>query len=503
MDSKGRGPEDPSETVNEGIREKIDELGDPELSPTLPSAAIATAASQPASASQRRGLRSRTDREIWQLAWPVILSQVLVSAVSLIDVAMVGRLDAEAVAAVGYTTQYVWLTHSVLFAVGIACVALMSRAIGGGNLAEARSAHAATQVVSLAIALGISVVTVLFPGPLMALLGAQESIIALGIPYFRLTLAAMLPLSVCLVLESAYRADKNTVTPMVIAVLVTLTKTALNFLLIFGMFGAPRLGLAGAGWATFLAEIVALAAFGVAVVRVPRASPLRLRLQHFAIPRARMAEVVRVSLPAIGERLVMNAAMMAYFALLGVYGTPALAAYTIGVRLLSFSWIPGTGFSVAAATMVGQSLGTNDVQAAERAGWRAARLGLYVSSVLGALYAFGREPLARAFTTDAAVIEALMPFMLILALAQPFMGLHFTLGGSLRGAGDTLTPFLAASVSNWGLRVPIAWAAAYVWHLDVVWVWCALVTDHFSRAIWHAWAFHRGRWRNQALARRD
>ena len=94
-----------------------------------------------------------TDREIWSLAWPVILSQVLVSFASLLDIAMVGRLSRDAVAAVGYATQYQWLTQSVIFAMGIACVALMSRAIGAGAVARARQAHAASVIVASAIAL--------------------------------------------------------------------------------------------------------------------------------------------------------------------------------------------------------------------------------------------------------------------------------------------------------------------------------------------------------------
>jgi Na+-driven multidrug efflux pump len=90
--------------------------------------------------------------------------------------------------------------------------------------------------------------------------------------------------------------------------------------------------------------------------------------------------------------------------------------------------------------------------------------------------------------------------MLILALSQPLLGLHFTLAGALRGAGDTVTPLLAAALGNWGFRVPLAALGAAAFHLDLVWVWGALFFDHLARAIWLGVAFQRGRWRKKVLA---
>jgi Na+-driven multidrug efflux pump len=117
--------------------------------------------------------------------------------------------------------------------------------------------------------------------------------------------------------------------------------------------------------------------------------------------------------------------------------------------------------------------------------------------ILGGLFAAGRVPLARIFTSDLGVVAELGPFMLVLALAQPFMGLHFTLGGALRGAGDTVTPLVAATVGNWALRVPVAFLCAAVLATDVIWLWCALVLDHLARALWLLWAFQRGRWQER------
>lgn len=475
------------------IEDQVEALGDPETSSPLPSGALASAAAGPARVEAGPG--RRTDREIWSLAWPVILSQVLASFVGLVDIAMVGRLSRDAVAAVGYVTQYLWLVQSVLFAVGIACVALMARAIGAGAPARARQALSASIVLAFAIALAVTGVALLLPGALLRLLEAEAGVVALGVPYLRLTLGSTPLLAAAIVIESALRADRDTRTPLLIASAATVVKTALNALLIFGTLGFPRLELVGAGLATVAAQVVALGLFVAASRARERGSPLRVSRRDLLAARPRLGEVTRLALPAVAERVVMNAAMMAYFTFIGRYGTAALAAYTIGIRLLSFSWIPGIGFSIAASTLVGQALGARDPQGAQRAGWRAVYLALGVSVVLGGLFAAGRVPVARAFTSDLGVVAELGPFMLVLALAQPFMGLHFTLGGALRGAGDTVTPLLAATLGNWALRVPLAFLCAAVLRTPVIWLWCTLVLDHLARALWMLWSFQRGRWR--------
>ena len=141
-------------------------------------------------------------------------------------------------------------------------------------------------------------------------------------------------------------------TPMIAAFVVTVAKVGLNFVLIFGMLGAPRLGLIGAGWATVGSQAIGTLLLFLLSRRRSAHPALRLRLRDFPEARPIMGETIRLSIPGIAERIVMNVAMMSYFALLGGYGPVWVAAYTVGVRVLSFSWIPGMGFSIAAAGLV-------------------------------------------------------------------------------------------------------------------------------------------------------
>jgi len=415
--------------------------------------------------------------------------------VSLIDIAMLGRLGAGAMAAAGYTQQFHFLSSSVLFAVGFACVALMSRALGAHDLERARHALAASLLICLAAAVVIVLAVLLPARTWLQLLGAEPAVVQKTIPYLTLVLGSTLPLAIAMTLEFGLRANKDTRTPLLIAVAVSAVKALGNLLLIFGWWGLPRLELVGAGLATLASQGVGLVIFAAIVWRQPRSSPLALRLRDFraSLPLAR--DVVRLSLPGLGERLAMNLALLAYFRILAEYGTAAIAAYTVGIRVLSFSWLPGSGIGVAASTLVGQALGSGDPDSATRVGWRSLRLAVAVALVLGIPCALARAPLARLFVEDAATVAALEPFLLCLALAQPFLQAHFALGGAHRGAGDTMTPFFAAAAGNWALRLPLACLFAFVWQLDLVWVWYALLFDHLTRTAWLAGSFRRGRWR--------
>ena len=119
---------------------------------------------------------------------------------------------------------------------------------------------------------------------------------------------------------------------------------------------------------------------------------------------------------------------------------------------------------------------------------------------IGILCAWLRYPLARLFTEDLAVVAALGPFMLTLACAQPILQLHFAFAGAHKGAGDMLTPLIAAIIGNWAIRSPIALVAGGLLELDVVWVWIALIFDHIGRAIYLGASFLRGRWLDKASA---
>jgi putative MATE family efflux protein len=374
-------------------------------------------------------------------------------------------------------------------------VALVARAVGANQGQRARRVLASSLFLSQSLATFGLMLALAIPRQLLSLLDAAPDVTEVAVPFFRLFAASMIPFSAAFMFESSLRANKNTRGPLFVAVVVMTVKTVLSLLLIFGALGFPRLELVGAGIATLSAHAVGLLLYvGMSQVAARQGLAVTFGWSDVRAMWGVMREVLLVSLPSLGERLIMSLALLTYFKILSSYGTAAIAAYAIGVRLLAFSWVPGLGFGAAAATFVGQALGAGDSEGARRVGVRSVSQALLVMCALAIVVLFMRVPLAKGFTNDPRVISELLPLMTMLALAQPFMGAHFTLGGVLRGAGDTMTPLVGAAVGNWGVRVPLAWLFARTFGVHLIWVWAALIGDHVARLAISGVVFLRGGW---------
>ena len=495
MDSPSGGAHDASAAPDAA------DLGDPEADPELPSGVLAAGAAGPVSTPAAAGVDGRAiTSELLRLSFPVLLSVALAQIGAVVDRMMVGNLEGDAggavaLAAVGYVHQLFHLLQTALLAVGLACVAIMARAIGAGRPSVARQALATSIQIALLTTFVLAGAMLAGGRAILDWLGSEPAVMAAALPYLRYVIGSTLLMAVAMAIENGLRANKDTRTPMAIAFAVTVVKLFGNWVLIYGNLGAPAMGLDGAGLATLLGQVVAVVLFGAVVLRAEPGSPLALGLSDWRFARRLWSDIARIALPGIVERIALNFALLLYFRILSQnYGTVAVAVYAVGVPLLSFTWIPGQAYGQAVASMVGQALGAKRPAEAVRAGWTSLALALGTAVVLGIPFAFARRPLAQFFTSDPAVIEGLDFFLISLALAQPFLQAHFALAGAHRGAGDTWMPMVASFVSNWGIRVPfvLLFADGLGWSIE--WAWIAIIIDHAVRAAWLTLTFRRGRW---------
>lgn len=423
-----------------------------------------------------------------------MLSQLLVSLVSLLDIAMVGRLGPTAQAAVGYATQLYFLMQSLFFAIGFACIARMATAIGSRNLRQARASLASSLALAFGISIVVSCLILYSPETLLNMLGAKSEVIQLCVPYLNFLMLSSIILSICLTIESGLRADRNTQIPMKIALVVTATKILFNFLLIFGLAGFPRLELLGAGISSLTAQVLALLLFGMTINRAPSGSALALRKNDFTGIGKEFRSLIQIAIPSVLERIILNLGLLIFFAVLGQYGTIAIATWTVGIRVLSFSWIPGIAYAQSVAALVGQALGANKPRHAERVGWAAVRLALITAIILGSFGIIFRDLTAAVFTSDERMLTYLIPLMITLCLSQPLLQVHFTLAGAHRGAGDTWTPLIASLAGSWGVRVSLGLILGVWLELPLIWIWGILFLDHGLRCLWMIIAFRKRSW---------
>jgi putative MATE family efflux protein len=431
---------------------------------------------------------------IWQLAWPAITANLLASLVGIVDMKIVGALGAPAVAAVTTGNRIFFILQAFLMAVTAGTTALVARAWGAGDRSEAERVTRASLWLCMGLALTMSALAFAIPHRLAGVFRVDAEAVELAAVFIRWQAPFQIAVGVFFALGAALRAAGDTRTPLWIGALGNVVNVALAYTLVYGMLGFPALGVAGAA----LAGGIAFAIGAVILVGLWMRGRLlvgRSGSVAEAFAGGRLRRIVDIGYPAGIEQMVWQGGFVAFLWIVSLYGTGAYAAYGIGVSLLSFSFVIGFGFSIAASTLVGQSLGAGDPAGATRSGWRAMRLSIAAMTAFGLAIVLAARPLARLMIDDARVVELTVTFIYVLGSVQPLMALEAALGGALRGAGDTRFPLFAVFAGLIGARVPLA--AGFAWRgLPVEWIYAALIADYVVKAVLLTARFRSGRWQH-------
>jgi putative MATE family efflux protein len=427
---------------------------------------------------------------IWALAWPAIIGNLLNSTVGLVDLKIVGSLGAPAIAAVTTGNRLFFMVQAVLIAVTSGTTALVARAWGADDRAEAARVTRASLWLCIGLGLVLTVGGVVFAHPIAGLFRLDPEAVELSAGFIRWLSLFHVPFAIGFVLAVALRAAGDMKTPLWIGAATNGLNVGLAWGLVHGRFGLPRLGVVGAavasGGAFTLFAGVLLALWLAGRLRVGRATGP-------ALQRRRVARLLRVGIPAGLEQVLWQGGLLTFLWIVALYGTVPYAAYGIGVSVLSFSFVVGFGFSIAAATAVGQALGAGDAELAARRGWLATGLAIAVMVLFGSVIVATAHPLAHFLIDDPAVVRLAVFFIYILGSVQALMAVEFTLSGALRGAGDTRYPLYAVVCGLYGVR--IALAAVFAWlGLPVEWVFAALIADYVVKTLLLGWRFRSRGW---------
>jgi putative MATE family efflux protein len=427
---------------------------------------------------------------VWSLAWPAIVGNLLNSTVGLVDLKIVGVLGPSAVAAITTGNRLFFVIQAVLIAVTTGTTALVARAWGAGERDEAALVARASLWLCMALALLFSIPGIVFAEPIARLFRLEPETVERTAVFIRWLSVFHVPFAVGFALATALRAAGDTKTPLWVGAFTNVLNVALAYGLVNGRFGLPRLGIAGAALANgmaFTAGSVVLAALWL------RGRLLIAPGRGRALERARIRQLVRIGYPAGLEQGAWQGGFVLFLWIVALYGTAGYAAYGIGVSLLSFSFVVGFGFSIAASTLVGQHLGAGDPEGAARRGWQAMALATGVMGVLGTAIVAAARPLAGFLIDDPEVVRLTVVFIYVLGSVQVLMAIEFTLSGALRGAGDTRFPLLVVICGLFGGR--IALAALFAWlGLPVEWVFAALIADYTIKTSLLVWRFRSRRW---------
>lgn len=438
------------------------------------------------------------------LAWPAIIENLSVSLVIFIDSAMVGSLGALATAAVGINASPSWLMGGLVMSLGVAGTALSARMTGAGEK------EGLTQVAQHTLAGGLVMSLLLmafaiFGAPLIPRwLNADPAIHQDAAAYLRLVGTAAIPNYMGAISAALLRGAGNTKAPMRATLLSHLVNITFNFLLIFPSRHVSLMGLAvfipgaglgvrGAAIATALSFLASGSYLLYSLFR-PASGFGLLGGPRFRPSRDMYRRLLRISVPTALERVSINLGQIVFTGMVASLGTVALAAHHLTITIESLGYMPGFGFGVAAATLVGQALGAKEPAAARDYGLRAIGFGTLLMSGMGVLMFFLADWLIALFTPDMQVRRIGAMLIRIVAFEQPFSALSIVVPGALRGAGDTTTPFYIALGSMWGVRIVLAYVLGTMLNLGVQGIWLAMLADLAVRGLLLMYRFLKGSW---------
>jgi putative MATE family efflux protein len=426
-------------------------------------------------------------RSVLILALPITVSSLLQRAEGIVAVFLVGGLGATHIAAVGLGQLLAFIATTLVSGLSVGTNVIIAQLWGAHRRQDAGEAARHFLWLSVAVSLLLAGLGMAINHIAMQQLGAEPAVIELALPYSTL-IFGVIPFTVLLqILSSLLQGTGDTRTPMYAMIVVNLLHILMAYPLIYGRWGLPAMGIKGAAVAVGLAEAIGVMylLWQCRPILKPSVS-LRLDL---------IRSIWEVGAPVSGERIVQQSGIVIYTKLVLLYGTVSYAAHQVGLSIESLSFLPGYGFAIAAATMVGQSIGAGKYTRAKLENWEANRLAIAIMTCMGIIFFFFPYLLLRAFTTDEAVIELGTLFLKIVALLQIPLAITMVLAGSLRGAGDTRFIMAATTVGMWGVRVPMALIVALWLHLSVQYVWMAMIADWTVRMVLLLWRYQSERWR--------
>lgn len=419
--------------------------------------------------------------------------------VGLADLAMVGRISHYAISAVGLGNQLFFLAVGVITAFTVGSTALVARMIGAGRQDKAEEYARQSLVLTFGLGTVIGLVGVLGAEHIIRfMLAASETpdpeVVRLGTIYLRI-IAYSAPLSfVMMNCNSVLQGAGDMKTPLYIMAFTNVFNVLFDWLLIFGIGIFPEMGVAGAAVATSMARNIG--ALGGLIYLFSGRGPLKLRLKDSFLPKKdKIRDILDIGIPSAGEQLVRSSGQLVFTMLVAGLGPVALAANQIIMKAMSMSFMPGFGFGLAATTLVGQNLGAEQPERAERSGYEATKLAAIFMSGVGLLFFLASHQLAGLFTSDPAVQMAAGENMKLLAISQPALAYVMVLAGALRGAGDTKWVLYVTMIGTWGSRVVIAWFLGIYLGMGLPGIWIAMVADNFIRAIFLVGRYRSGQWK--------
>lgn len=439
--------------------------------------------------------------QVWAIAWPVILTNLLKVMVGIVDLKMVGALGTSSIAAVGMARQVMMFLMVLMIAISGGSSVLVAHAYGAGD--RKRVSEVASRSLVFMVAASLLLVTpagLLFARPILFSLGAADAVVDLGYSYLRILFLGSVFGMFNFAVTGVLLGVGKTRVSLVLLIGVNGLNVLLNYLLIFGVGPFPAMGVAGAALGTIIAQAMGSVA-GCWIAVTPR-FPVQARLREgLVFDVVLVRKILQLGGPRSLQGIVRNFSRLMTIRIITLLpdSTRMVSAYSVGMQMRMISTFVGLSFMAAASARVGQNLGGGRPDRAEQSGWVSAAVATVFMSVISFLLFVFPEQVMAFFTSDTEVIAMGKTFFLIVAVTEPVMALSFALAGALRGGGDPMSPFIYGSVSDLLVVIIAGYLLAVTFHMGFAGIALGMAISAVTRAIPTVLKFRQGKWKSARL----
>ncbi len=449
------------------------------------------------SGTERDFTKGSIKKAVLLLSIPMVLEMVMESIFAVVDIFFVSRLGAEAVATVGLTESIITIVYALAVGLSMATTALVARRIGEKKPKEASKAAFQAIFTGIMMSLFIAIPGIFFSKELLGFMGANEGMQNEYSGYTQIMLGANGIIMMLFIINAIFRSSGDAAISMRVLWIANIINIILDPLLIFGIGPFPELGVMGAAVATTIGR-------GIAVIYqffllFNGKHRIKLGLSDMVIRFSTIKQIIKLSLGGIGQNLIATASWVGLMRIVSSFGSDAVAGYTIGIRIIIFSLLPSWGISNAAATLVGQNLGAEQPDRAEKSVWITGKINAVFLGALGFIFILFPSFFINIFIQDPAVVESGVACLRIISMGFVMYGFGMVMVQSFNGAGDTVTPTIINLISFWIIEIPLAWILAKPLGMEQNGVYWSIIIGETIMTFLAIWLFRKGTWKEKKV----
>lgn len=434
---------------------------------------------------------------LWGLAWPIMITQLVMSLGPTVDMMWVGKLGAASVAGVGISGMVVMIMNTARMGLQMGTRAVISRFIGAGDKEGANHAAQQTFVISVAFSIIVAIIGIFLADNIMILFGVEPEVVSEGAAYMRVQLIGMVTMSLQMMSQSIMQASGDAVTPMKIGIGSRITQIALCPLLIFGWGIFPSMGVTGAALSNVITQGIG-GAIGLWILYSGR-TRLELGFRNFHFDKDMIWRIVKIGIPGMINGMGRTSATLLLTIFIVPFGTYAVASQALMERIDRFIQMPAMSMGQAAGVLAGQNLGAGQPERAEKTTWLAVKaFTAFIAIVAVGLYFFAPN-IVKLFNSEPEMVEIATSFLRITIVTYMVFGFVMVLMQCINGVGDTSFPMIVTLLTMLGVMVPLAYFLPHYTDLGVYGVRWSMVTGNLLRAVIYVIYFRTGRWKRKRI----